>query len=208
MPSPRVSVASGARSSPPNRQTSRSAAAAPGCAMAQWPAARLLPVDLNRGWQFPVGASRSRPGRLRRWPTEVTPISLKSSAVRRGSTLASTSLSRPRANSRRSWRGRYHNAGPGATNPPIAIPPRWPQGIRYCLPGHLAAMSAPEGEAAGIAGKRTYGVLTAGFRLTAAVPGTGAGWRPVARTGSQRSSSSKALASLTSAVLNPSVNQP
>ena len=56
-------------------------------------------------------------------------------------------------------------------------------GVRYCLPGHLAAMSAAEGEAAETAGKRTYAALTAGLRLTAVVPGTGAGWRPIAMCG-------------------------
>ena len=37
--------------------------------------------------------------------------------------------------------------------------------VRYCLPGHLAAMSAAEDEAAETAGKRTYAALTAGLRL-------------------------------------------
>ena len=43
-------------------------------------------------------------------------------------------------------------------------------------------MPASEGEAAETPGKRTYAVLTAGLRLTAAVPGTGAGRRPIARS--------------------------
>ena len=49
--------------------------------------------------------------------------------------------------------------------------------VRYCLPGHLAAMSAAEGEAAETAGKRTGAALTAGLHLTAAIraPGRGGG---------------------------------
>ena len=48
----------------------------------------------------------------------------------------------------------------------------------YCPAGHLAAMSAAEGEAAETGGKRTYTALTAGLsRRTAAMPGTGAGRR-------------------------------
>jgi hypothetical protein len=39
-------------------------------------------------------------------------------------------------------------------------------------------MSAAEGETAETLGMRTYAALTAGFRLTAAVPGTGAGGGP------------------------------
>ena len=42
-------------------------------------------------------------------------------------------------------------------------------------------MSAAEGEAADTAGKPTYAASTTGVYLTAAAPGTGAGWRPVAR---------------------------
>jgi hypothetical protein len=50
--------------------------------------------------------------------------------------------------------------------------------VRYCLPGYLAPMPAAEGEAAETAGKRTYTALTAGFRLTAAVPDIGADGGP------------------------------
>jgi hypothetical protein len=44
----------------------------------------------------------------------------------------------------------------------------------------VAARSAAEGEAAETVGKRTYAALTAALRLTAAVPGTGAGRRLIA----------------------------
>jgi hypothetical protein len=47
-------------------------------------------------------------------------------------------------------------------------------GFRYCLPGLLAAMPAPGGEAATTAGKRTYAALTAALHPTAAVLGAGA----------------------------------
>ena len=52
---------------------------------------------------------------------------------------------------------------------------------QYCLPGHLAAMSAAVGEAAETAKKRTTTALTAGVHLTAAVPGTGVGRQPMAQ---------------------------
>jgi hypothetical protein len=48
-------------------------------------------------------------------------------------------------------------------------------GSRFCLSGHLAAMSAAQGEAAETAGKPTYAALTAGLRLTAVVLGIVAG---------------------------------
>ena len=54
-------------------------------------------------------------------------------------------------------------------------------GVRHCLPSRLAPVSAAEGKAAEAVGRRTSTALASGIRLTAAVPGTGAGRRPVAQ---------------------------
>jgi hypothetical protein len=48
-------------------------------------------------------------------------------------------------------------------------------GVTYSLTGHLAAVSAAQGEAAETAGKPTYAALTAGLRRTAVVVGVVAG---------------------------------
>jgi hypothetical protein len=56
----------------------------------------------------------------------------------------------------------------------------WQLRVRYCLPGHLAAMSAVVGKAAENREERTTTALTAGVHLTAAVPGTGVGRQPIA----------------------------
>jgi hypothetical protein len=57
------------------------------------------------------------------------------------------------------------------------------QHVRYCLPGHLAALSAAEGEAALDRGKADVAALTFARRQTAAVPCTGVERRLIARTG-------------------------
>jgi hypothetical protein len=68
---------------------------------------------------------------------------------------------------------RYQNDDLHATDLVTAKSPQRRLRVRYCLTGHLAAMSAAPGEAAEIAVKRTYAALTAGLRVTAAVPAPG-----------------------------------
>jgi hypothetical protein len=112
------------------------------------PARRLGPFE-RTALTSPDRPPRPNPHRLRATPGASSPRVRSLAACRR----------RPQCTPR-------HSRPAGVRNPSqVATLHRFATLHSYCLPDHLAAMSAAEGEAAETAGKRTYAARRAGLRL-------------------------------------------